>query len=209
VYLSTLQKRGYLLNDEGTYRLSLKFLYHAGEIRSRSELYQTAKSGIDDLARETGEVANLAVEEDGMRVILYGSEGKSAMWDDTAVGDYAHMHLTATGKAMLAHLPVSRVEEIVKTHGLPEATPHTITDEETLFDALSTIRERGYSIEDEEHKTGIRAIGVPILLDDESVIGAVSVVGPKSRLSDQETESELVDQLVEKTNVMELQYEHY
>ena len=208
-YLKTMSKCGYVTKSDGNYRLSFKLLEHGGLLRNRVEIYQAAKSEIDELARGTGEVANLAVEERGQRVILYGAEGENAIWDNSPVGDHSYMHWTAMGKAMLSRFSRSRVEGIIDRHGLPEATENTITDPESLFEELEEIRERGYSIESEEHRNSISAIGAPIESAEKGLIGAIAVVGPTHRFSDPDRIEELSERVLESVNVISLRYTHY
>lgn len=85
-------------------------------------------------------MANLVVEEYGHGVFLYRSKGPEAVHMDTHAGKRLPMHTTAFGKAILAHFPEERVEEIIEANGLPAHTPKTITDRDTLFEELESIR---------------------------------------------------------------------
>ncbi|WP_121743528.1 IclR family transcriptional regulator [Natronorubrum halophilum] len=210
IYLQTLQSEGFVVQDDGEYALSYRFLEYGGDYRNESRLYQVAKPEVDKLASETGEVANLGIEENGLRVLLYKSDGPEAIHDNAPIGEYAHMHWTALGKAMLAHYPTSRVESIIETHGLPRANEHTITDADELVTELEHIRERGYSVEDQDRRQGVLTIGAPITdRSADTVISAVSVSGPKSHLDDQERFEELVSAVKKTANVIELRYSHY
>lgn len=209
VYLKTLAETGFVMNDDGTYKLSLRFLEVGGRVRQKQDLFQAAKGEIEALSERTGEVASLGVEENGQRVLLYISEGEDAVYDKTQTGERTNLHWTALGKAILAFLPTDRVDSIVERHGLPERTENTITVREELFDELESIREQGYSIEDEERRTGMRSIGVPILSEDGAVLGSISLTGPKSKFGDDRIESELVGEIENAVNVIEIKHKHY
>jgi DNA-binding IclR family transcriptional regulator len=119
------------------------------------------------------------------------------------------MHWTALGKALLAQFPDERVHGIVDRHGLPRATENTITDRDELFAELERIRERGFSIEDEERREGIKALAVKIQYDeDPSPVAAVSISGPKRRIGEEEYD-ELLDAIRNAVNVTELRFKHY
>lgn len=209
VYLKTLEEEGYVINDDGEYRSSLRFLELGGDVRQRMSIFQAVRPQVDELSAETGEVANLGVEEAGQRVLLYTSEPSEGVFDNSPVGQYTYMHWTALGKALLAQLPNTRVREIIEEHGLPEATEHTITEEDALFEELERIRERGYSIEDEERRRGIKALAVPIQYDENpSPVTAVSISGPKRRIGT-EDDDDLLDAIKNAVNVTELRYKHY
>jgi DNA-binding IclR family transcriptional regulator len=108
------------------------------------------------------------------------------------------------GKAILAHLPESRVHEILDRHGLPEKTEQTITERDALFEELSEIRERGVAFDREERLSGLRCVAVPILSNSSRVEGALSVSGPTSRMQGERFESELPERLRSAANVIEL-----
>lgn len=209
VYLKTLRDSGYVIQDGDTYRLSLRFLKHGGYTRHQLNIYQAAKSQIDELSNETGEVVDMGVEENGKRVLLYKSEGPEGVTQKPMTGEYTHMHMTALGKALLACHPDERVEEIVDTHGLPPATAHTITDREELFEELETVREQNFSIEDQERRDGIRAVGVPIRDDHDRAICAISISGPMSTLTDKRITDDLLGQMRNAENIIEIQTKNY
>lgn len=206
-YLTALVRTGYLRNDDGQYSPSLRILKQGGFVRNRIKLFQVARHYIDELADVTGEVANLGIKEDFHRVIVYESEGENALWDDTPVGDHAPLNQTAMGKAILAALPQESVEAAVKSIDLPAATPKTIKDQDELFEELERITERGYSLEDEEHREGIRSLGRAIVVED-TVLGALAVCGPKSRFDDEGIEK-FASATRDATNQIELTYKHY
>lgn len=211
VYLKTLESEGYAINEDGRYRLSLRFLKHGGEARNRLKFYRAAKNHVDKLANETGEVGNLGVEERGKRILIYKSEVPDAIYDNPPIGEHTNLHWTALGKAILAHLPSERVDEIVAEHGLPERTPQTITDRDELEAELERIREQGYSVEDEERREGVMAIAVPIPnKDDPETVHSVSISGPKKRIQRKgEIDPDLIESVKQTANVIELQYNHY
>jgi len=61
-HLTRLQEQGYVVKqDDEKYRFGLKFLDIGGYVRKSIEFYQVAE--VQSLAAETGELANLLVEE--------------------------------------------------------------------------------------------------------------------------------------------------
>lgn len=131
-HLMTLRKHGYVTKEDERYRLSLKFLDVGGYIRRSMELYQVAKPEVKSLANETGELANLLVEEHGWGVYLMRSKGEQAVNLDTYAGRCTLLHTTALGKVILAHLPEQQVEDIVDRRGLERKTPNSIETREEL-----------------------------------------------------------------------------
>lgn len=206
IYLKTLHNTGYVVRKDGEYHLGFHFLKHGGYVRHRLSIYRATKSEVDDLARRTGEVVDFGIEENGKRVLVYKSEGPEVVTQKPVTGDYAHMHMTALGKAMLATFEEDRVDEIVAEHGLPKATQFTINDREDLRAELERTRKRGYSIENEERREGIRAVGTTV--DYDGVPSAISISGPKSKLTDQRIQ-ELQQEIQDTVNVIQIKIRNY
>jgi DNA-binding IclR family transcriptional regulator len=210
IHLQTLRSAGFVVKDDTDYMLSYRFLEYGGELRNHSKLYQVARPQIDKLASKTDEVASLGIEESGLRILAYKSEGPESIHDNAPVGEYTNMHWTALGKAMLAYYPEEEVDAIIDAHGLPRANKYTITDRDELFNELQETRERHYSVEDEDRRRGVLTIGAPILeRSTDEAIGAVSVSGPKSRVNEPDKFDELVAAVKKAANVIELDYSHY
>ena len=203
-HLNTLREHGYVVKEGEEYHLGLKFLELGGFIRNQVELYKIAEPEIERLAEQTGELVNLMTEERGMGVYLKRSKGKDAVDLDTYAGMRVHLHSTALGKAILANLPPEYVDEIVDFHGLPRVTERTITDKEELQDELEAVRSRGYAIDDGERLKGLRCVSAPIMRDESTVLGAISVSAPANRVDEQELEEDLPNQVQGSANVIEL-----
>jgi len=207
-HLSTLREEGFVVREDGEYHVGLRFLDFGGYARNRLDLYRVAEPEIKRLAEQTGEMASLLTEQHGQGVYLLRSKGSQAVALDTYAGYRCPLHVTALGKAILAHLPDGRVAEIVDEHGLEAWTPETVTDREELFDRLETVRDRGFALDDEEHMTGLRCVGVPITTTDGSVVGAVSVSAPTSRMRGDRFTDEVPDLVRSAANVIELNLNH-
>jgi DNA-binding IclR family transcriptional regulator len=207
VYLKTLRETGYVIQDDAGYHLSFRFLKHGGFARHEFDVYQAAKAEVDTLARRTGEVVDFGTVENGRRVLVYKSEGPDCVTQKPVTGDYTHMHMTALGKVMLATMDDERVTEIVEEQGLPPATQHTIVDRDELLAELDETRQRGYSLENEERREGIRAVGVAIKRGPERPC-AISISGPKSHLTDERIER-LQQEIRDTVNVIQIKLQNY
>lgn len=203
-YLTTLEGREYLVRRGDSYHVSHRFLDLGEFTRTRRSEYQLAKEKVSELAEATEERAQFMVEEHGYAVYLYRETGPHAVETDSRIGGHVHLHSSAAGKAILAHLPEPRIEAVVERHGLPELTEHTITEREALFENLREIRERGYSYQRQENTEALRAVGVPVMDDADGVIGAISISGPTHRLKGEWFDREIPDKLLGAANEIEL-----
>lgn len=190
-HLRTLEETGYVIQIDGEYQLGLK-LFHLGEkARHRDDRYRLARQRAFELANTVTEEVNFAVEEYGRSIILF-DETPAPSDAGFQVGRYFHMHSSASGKAMLAAFSEERVREIIDQWGLPALTENTITDAETLFAELETIRERGYAVNHQEELEGLQAVAMVVEEPDGSVFGTLDISGPSYRLP---AEEEVADQL--------------
>lgn len=202
-HLQTLERTDHVLLEAQTYRIGPHFLDYGGYARKQMKVFQVAETEVQKLAIETGQHANLMVEDKGMGVFLYKAKGEDAVHLDTYEGMRVHLHATSLGKAILAFLPEYRVEEIIDEHGLPQITENTVASREALMKELEQIRKQGYSTDDEERVKGMRCVGAPIIPED-TAVGAVSVSGLTSFMQGNRFEDEL-PQLVQGTaNVIEV-----
>ena len=119
-YLATLEQEEYVVKEGTTYRVGLQFLDLGAYARDQVELFEVAKPQLEYLANETGELANLAVEEHGKGSYLYRTRGEMAVQVQGHVGNRSPLHSTALGKVILAHPPDQRGDDVVDRHGMPE-----------------------------------------------------------------------------------------
>ncbi len=206
-YLQTLEHEGYLVKSGQQYEVGLRFLDLGAYARTREQLYDVARPELETVAENTGEHANLLVEEHGLGIFLCRAQGEDAVSLDSYTGQSVRLHTTALGKTVLAHLPDDRVDEIIDRHGLERKTERTVTDRDELEAELAEIRQQGVAYDREERIKGLRCVAVPILSDDR-ITGAVSVSGPTSRMDDDRIETDILPQLRHAANIIELNQTH-
>ncbi|WP_049896419.1 IclR family transcriptional regulator [Natrialba chahannaoensis] len=206
-YLKSLEKSGLISRTQNQYRLSANMLVYGGYVRNNNILYEIGKPEIDALATETGQYSHLVIEEHGRGINLYKAKGEEAVGDDYQIAKFQqrdYLHITASGKAILAYLPEERVREILNTHGLPSRTEETITDRDELFNELDDIRERGFAYNDEEEIEGFRAVGAPIRDRNGTILGSLSVSAPISIFKDERFYDEIPELVVNVANIIEV-----
>ncbi|WP_146417161.1 IclR family transcriptional regulator [Haloarcula hispanica] len=203
-YLSTLEQEEYVVNRDGVYEVGLRFLELGAYARHREKLFGIAKPEVDRLAAETGELANILVEEHGRGSYLYRARGDKAVQVKAHVGTRVPLHTTALGKAILAHMPTERVDAIVDRHGLGGEASKSISSRAELEQELADVRDRGVAFDDEERLEGLRCVAAPVLNHDNEIIGAISVSGPTNRFRGDRFREELPQKVLEVANVIEL-----
>jgi DNA-binding IclR family transcriptional regulator len=204
--LNTLQDCGFVRKDGTEYRLSFTMLEFTQSILDQFGDFDAIRSEIDTLARNCDEVAQFGTNEGGRIVHLHKSKGDSAVETGSFLGKRERLHCTGLGKAILSTMDEAEIDELLHASDLPRKTGNTITTREELLDELEAIRSRGYAIDDEENVRGLRCVAMPIMASPDENLGAISITGPISRMTDDRIESELVDLLSKSANIIELNY---
>lgn len=206
-HLNTLCRHGFVVNEDGRYRLSLQFLQFGERVRNESILYNVGRSEVSNLAEETNQPSHLLTEEGGMGVFVMTENGQGGVPSDHRVGERVHLHALASGKVVLANLPNERTDEIIETRGLPKLTPETITSTSQLSDELATIHDRGYAIERGEWSEGRWSIAAPILRND-TILGAVGISCFTDDYDPETHEAQLAEQVTKTAEVIGIKF-HY
>jgi DNA-binding IclR family transcriptional regulator len=176
--LNTLASRGFIekMNDE-SYALGTAIISLAQSARVNAELRDRAAPLLRELADVVKESVYLTYLDGDDVLYIYAIETPNRLMARSAVGDRVPPHCTGVGKAILAAFPDSKVEEIVQRTGLPRFTDYTITDREALKHEMEQTRQRGYSIDNQGHESGIFCVGAVIRSGHGAPIGACSISG--------------------------------
>jgi len=155
----------------------------------RYGLVDVAHASLVDLAERTGETVDLAVQDGARAVFVDHIESTQRLRTISAVGLAFPLHCSANGKAMLASLDGSALEQIKAKIQLTRLTANTIRSWKTLEQELETIRLAGIAFDHEEHTLGISAIGAAITGPD-GENAAISVPTPSVRFAEKSREIE-------------------
>ena len=175
--LATLHARGFverLENDD--YGLGTAIVALGQTVRVNVEVRDRAATIARALAERCQESIYVAVLEGDHVLYIYAIETSQRLAARTAVGDRAPLYCTGVGKACLAMLATDD-PALLDGIDLPPITPNTITDTDELRAELRDIRERGYSVDREEHEDGTYCTAAPFFGADGRVVGAISISG--------------------------------
>lgn len=216
IHLQTLIEHGYVVKEGAVYHIGLRFLNHGEYARSRKTAYTLAKQAVAELSSQTDEEVEFVVENNGRGILVHESFHPDSRFPSkesrisnaaTSAGIYYALHSVATGKAILAALPDERVDEIVAKWGLPQQTAHTITDRDELFAELDRVRSRGIAVSDEEYVDGLREVGRRVEGPDGRLLGAIAIIGPTYRFTDERLTEELPARLTAQVDDLEAKIE--
>jgi IclR family KDG regulon transcriptional repressor len=169
--------------QSGKYGLGLRLFEFGTKAFARLGLGERARPYLERLAADAGETAHLCILDDGEVLYLEKVEPSRTVRVPSSVGQRNPAHCTAVGKALLAHLPQSDLDALVRSRGLKAYTRNTITSPALLKRELRAIRERGYAIDDEEIEEGLRCVGAPVRDHGGRVVASMSIAGPAFRVT--------------------------
>ena len=178
--LKTLVARGYC-RQQGTtksYSLSGRLLDMAGPQSDDRSLVLAGHQALRDLRDATGETVQLVIESGGKALV----RGTHALQVCGQVGLRTPLYSSAPGKAILAWWSDTCRGEWFRGRTLKPFTAATLADRSRLEDDLAAARSRGYTIDRAEGLEGIRCVAAPIIDPHGSVIAAVTIMAPVSRL---------------------------
>jgi DNA-binding IclR family transcriptional regulator len=147
-----------------------------------SDLRSASLDVLRGLRDELGETATLTSPVPNGRVYLDQFEGVHEIKMTVELGRRFPLHAGSSGKCMLAFLPEAERERLL-TGELTQLTPHTIVDPEKLRAELDEIRARGYAVSGGERQPDAGSVAAPVFGVSDSVIGAISVCGPRYRVT--------------------------
>lgn len=163
------------VTDHGTYQGGARILGLAGRVLARTDAAERARPTLTALQEECGGTVHLAMLDGDEAVYVAKVEGSKPYRMASRVGMALPLHCTSIGKAALAALPEPEVLALLDRVPRQARTSHTITDPAVLVAHLREVRERGWSVDDEENEEGVRCVGAAVLDHTRRVIGAVSV----------------------------------
>jgi IclR family acetate operon transcriptional repressor len=182
--LVTLNEAGWLRASRGDttrWEIGTRVLAVRPAAHQGSSLFAAARDPMVRLRDEVDETIHLSVP-DGLScmIVVDRIDCSQAVRTFHQIGDTSPMHATATGHAVLAHLPRGDVDEVI-ANGLERYGPATITDPDDLRAALNRVRRDGFAVNRNQFRPDVCAIAAPILAAEGTPVAAVAISMPDSR----------------------------
>jgi DNA-binding IclR family transcriptional regulator len=185
-FLKSLEKNGYVSQEEGTrrYWLTMKICTLSHRLLSSNNIVFYAKPFLKRLSDIFREVTCLSVEQDMTVIYVATYDGPDHMLKSfNFIGKRAPMHCTGSGKLLLTNYGGDRLAEYVRAKGNIKPTENSISTLGELRGELEKISAQNYSIDNEECEMGMRCIAIPVRDYTGSIIAGVSVTGPAVRMT--------------------------
>ena len=182
--LATLENKRFIQRDPdtGIYRLGIRLLQMAYLTLEQNDLRRLAAPLMHKLCDLYEENIDLTLLDDIDVVFVNILEGPQRVKLAAAIGQRLPAFATASGKAILGFMPEKLVRRILD-RGMPKLTPYTINSPEVLFEDLTSVRERGFAISEQELEEQVNAVAAPIFNQENHPIASIAVAGPAYRLT--------------------------
>jgi IclR family transcriptional regulator, KDG regulon repressor len=182
--LATLEHKRFVERDplSGTYRPGIRLLQMAYLTLENNDLQRIAQPYMQELCEMHRETIDLSVLDDTDVLYVEVVESHQRVRLAAAKGERLPAFCTASGKAILAFLPVEKVKNIL-ARGLPRYNKYTPKTAEGWLNDLANAKRDGFSISVQEYEEGINAVAAPIFDAKGRPIASIAIAGPAYRLS--------------------------
>ena len=178
-FLSSLTSLGYVYRDGADmYHLTLKMFSVGSRSLKHIDLINTAKPFAKELCQTLGETVHMGILEDWNAVYVLKEESSYTLRMYSRVGKVIPLYCTAIGKIFLSEMTDDELEGYFRTNPLKPYTPKSIRTHQALREELDRTRERGWSVDDEEHEENVVCLAAPVRDYTGSAIAAMSVSWP-------------------------------
>jgi IclR family acetate operon transcriptional repressor len=165
-------------DDHGRFLPGEMFVSFAWRGGADTSLVAVAQPFLDRLGKATGETVNLGVAAGNAVEQIAQVDCTYLIGGVNWIGRPVPLHASGLGKVLLAYgaakLPPGDLER---------CTDRTITSEPALRADLAAVRARGYAVTDEELERGLIAFAAPVFRYDGTVVAAMSVSAPATRMN--------------------------
>ncbi|GLR80156.1 IclR family transcriptional regulator (plasmid) [Azospirillum oryzae] len=193
--LLTLMQLGYAGSDGRTFHLRPKILALGYSFLSSAPLATILDPLIEQVSGAVQESCSAAVLDEDDVVYIARAATKRIMSVGLNVGSRLPAYCTSMGRVLLAALPESELDAYLARVPLKPYTERTITAADALKRELERVRDRGFSLVDQELELGLRSIAVPIRTATGGVVAAMNISAQAARVTCPEMEVQFLPHL--------------
>lgn len=197
--LVTLENRGFVQqnNATGKYGLGISAFRVGMSVKDNFSIKNLIHPFALELSKKYNEVINIGIldktsELYPKHIIIEKLDSNKILSITPSYGSTGYSHVSSLGKVLLAYSPREYLDKY-KNNKLLKFTKNSIVDWDDLFVELELIRERGYSIDNEELEIGLTCVAVPIFNGMNEIVAGLSISGPTVRMTPKRLEKMIID----------------
>ena len=175
--LLTLEKLGYARTDGRLFSLTPKILDLGFSYLSSMPFWQLAQPIMEDLSASVGESCSISVLEGWEVLYVLRVPTRKIMNVTLSVGSRLPAYCTSMGRVLLADLPETELDDILRRTPIKKYTPATISDPKALKERLARCRAQGWTATYRELEEGLTSIAAPIVNRQGHWIAAMNISG--------------------------------
>lgn len=181
--------------DHNKYKLGIKFLLKGIVVSEGLDLREIGHPYLIELTKKYNQTSHLYIYRNKEIYCIDRVESPTSyLIMSSKAGSSLPMHASASGKAVLANLPLQELNNYLDGYDFKKITEKTIVDKQEFMAELEIIKNRGFGTENEEIEIGAYSIAAPIKDSKNYVLGTISIVGPVARIK--ENERQIYDDLL-------------
>ncbi|UVO30468.1 IclR family transcriptional regulator [Bradyrhizobium arachidis] len=198
-FLYTLHQLGLVRKDDETkqYSLSPRLLEFAYAYTYSDGLIERAQPFLVEAHEKTRETVNLMVL-DGTDIILVSRiPGEHVVTMNIQVGFRMPALYSATGRAIVSRLDPKQRDQVIRTTKYHQYTDRSVSDPSEMRKLLEKAASEGFVLTQSQYFYGDISIAAAVIDGSKTVLGAVSLSVPESRMTVQEAREKLVPVTIE------------
>ncbi len=195
--LLTLVHEGYAVADGKLFDLTPQVLELGYSVLSSKGAWDIARPFIDHLSEELRESVSAAVLDRFEVVYVTGTQYHRVISVGITVGARFPAYATATGRVLLAAQPEDQWPAILQNIPLSPLTERTVIDRDQFRGILEEVRDKGWSLVDQELEIGLASIAVPLRNATGGLVGAINVGVPVIRMTPDKMVEVILPRLLE------------
>ncbi|MEN8152852.1 MAG: IclR family transcriptional regulator [Acidobacteriota bacterium] len=181
--LKTLEDLEILEKIDKFYYLGISLFELGNKVYLKQIIVEKIHPILKMLSEEVNETVNLAKLHNGMVLYLDKIESTRSLQIQSSIGDTLPLYCTSLGKSILSILPEEETEKIFDSFKFKKFTQNTIINKKSLIKQIEKVKDRGFSVDEEEFEEGLVCVSVPLFLKEHSFYGGLSLSGPSIRFT--------------------------
>lgn len=180
---SELERLGYLQRVPGSrlWTVAHRLVGLAADTLTAAVDNFAANAILRELTEKVGEVSSFAIQSGEEVLYIASVESPQQLTLSFRAGRKAPLFCTSSGRLFLAHRDDEAVLQYLRRTKRPAFTRYTVTDLHKLLAIVRQVRERGYATTEQEYVLHVVGAAVPVIGEDGTFFGAVSIAAPSVR----------------------------